>query len=225
FPTNYQPHVIPGFWTVDGCKPKDTNAFPWEPMPDFSKSWFYGKGINDAKGYGLLQTDKGARLRFTPIDEEYGNMSLTLNVSPAKTAGQGFGSATGQYLDVCIKFNTKTLTGYGLRIERTPKDDHSVEFVLIKYQNGTVTRISDAISSTCYRTYCSITLEVRGNTLMAHATTNANIQTSKNTHILPKVNLEATISKNIFGGIYFQHTGSAGASATMFNWLKVQWEK
>ena len=46
-------------------------------------------------------------------------MSLTLNVDPTKTAGQGFGSATGQYMDVCLKFDTRSLTGYGLRIIRT----------------------------------------------------------------------------------------------------------
>ena len=36
----------------------------------------------------------------------------SLNVDASKTAGQGFGSATGQYLDLYIKFDTRTLTGY-----------------------------------------------------------------------------------------------------------------
>ena len=31
-----------------------------------------------------------------------------LNVDASKTAGQGFGSATGQYLDLYIKFDTRT---------------------------------------------------------------------------------------------------------------------
>ena len=62
-------------------------------------------------GTGLLQDQKGARLLYTPLDGSYGDMAITLNVDASKTAGQGFGSATGQYLDLYIKFDTRTLNG------------------------------------------------------------------------------------------------------------------
>lgn len=223
FPTDYQPKVIPGFWTLDGNKPSDTNAFDWTPMPNFKKMWYYGKGFDGATGYGLLQVDKGARLRYTPKIGRYGDMSLTINVSPEKTAGQGFGSATGQYLDIGIKFDTETLTGYALRIVRTTKSDHAVDFLLMKYKNGIATPISLPVTSTCYRTDCTISIQLKGNQLTAHAQTNANIGSSTELRVVPVVNLQATVESNDFGGVYFQHTGSAGASATMFNWLKIQW--
>lgn len=63
-------------------------------------------------------------------------MAITLNVDASKTAGQGFGSATGQYLDLYIKFDTRTLTGYALRIIRTTKYSNAVDFILMKYENG-----------------------------------------------------------------------------------------
>ena len=69
-------------------------------------------------------------------------MKITLNVDPSKTAGQGFGSATGQYMDICIKFDTRTLTGYALRIIRTTKYSNAVDFMPTKYENGRTTAIS-----------------------------------------------------------------------------------
>lgn len=67
---------------------------------------------------------------YTPVEGTYGDMSLKLVVDPAKTAGQGFGSA-GQYMDVLLKFDTSTLTGYGLRIIRTKASSNAVTFVLV----------------------------------------------------------------------------------------------
>ena len=90
-----------------------------------------------------MQQQKGARLLYTPLDGQYKNMDITLNVDPAKTAGQGFGSATGQYLDLYIKFDTQTLTGYALRIIRTTKYSNAVDFQLMKYENGIATPISE----------------------------------------------------------------------------------
>lgn len=58
---------------------------------------------------------QGARIRYTPTTapemgtETKRNMEVLLEADPAKSAGQGFGSA-GQYLDVCIKTDTDTWT-------------------------------------------------------------------------------------------------------------------
>ena len=89
----------------------------------------------------------------------------------SKTAGQGFGSATGQYLDLYIKFDTRTLTGYALRIIRTTKYSNAVDFILMKYENGVAEAISQPVSSTCYRTNCTLTLTAKGGKLTAHAST------------------------------------------------------
>ena len=113
----------------------DTAAYDWQVVPD-KDYWIYGPGMNGSHGTGLLQDQKGARLLYTPLDGSYGDMAITLNVDASKTAGQGFGSATGQYLDLYIKFDTRTLTGYALRIIRTTKYSNAVDFILMKYENG-----------------------------------------------------------------------------------------
>ena len=84
----------------------DTAAYDWQVVPD-KDYWIYGPGMNGSHGTGLLQDQKGARLLYTPLDGSYGDMAITLNVDASKTAGQGFGSATGQYLDWdmhCVSF-------------------------------------------------------------------------------------------------------------------------
>lgn len=222
FPCQWQPRVLPAYWTVDGYKPADTKDFPWTFDPKKSM-WEYKEGFNGAVGMGLLQAQRGARLMYTPVQRTYNNMSLTLDVDPTKTAGQGFGSATGQYMDVCLKFDTKTLTGYGLRIIRTTKHAKAVDFYLVKYDNGQVTPLTEPVSSTCYRTGCTISLDCIGNRLTAHVTTKTP-QPAGST--LPhEVSLSADITPNTFGGIHIQHTGSSGGeSTTMLHHLKAKWQ-
>ncbi len=221
FPTALQPRILKGFWTVDAYKPMDTSTFDWPVVQ--SGCWFYGKGNNGAsRHYGLLQGQKGARLLYTPTGDGYGDMRLTLKVDPAKTAGQGFGSATGQYMDVCIKFDTQTLTGYALRIIRTPKNDSAVDFYLVQYDNGQTTAISEAVSASCYLSTCTITLSCESGKLSAHVESDAKREAREG--ILSLVNLEADVTPNAFGGIGIQHTGSTGDSATQLRSLRVEWE-
>ena len=185
--------------------------------------WEYGEGFNGAVGKGLLQAQRGARLMYTPADGQYGDMSLILNVDPTKTAGQGFGSATGQYMDVCLKFDTKTLTGYGLRIIRTTKHAKAVDFYLVEYDHGQVKGISEAVSATCYRTGCTISLKAENGYLKADVeTTTPQPEDSTLPHV---VNLIAPMKTNNFGGIAIQHTGSCGESTTMLHRLEVNWDK
>jgi len=221
FPCVWQPRVLQGFWTVDGFKPADTEEFPWsfdvkKPM------WTYAEGFNGAVGMGLLQAQRGARLMYTPLERSYGDMHLVLRVDPTKTAGQGFGSATGQYMDVCVKFDTHTLTGYGLRIIRTTKHAKAVDFLLVKYDHGVVTPISGPISATCYRTNCTISIDFIGKLLSAHVeTATAQPEDAKLPHA---VDLQAEVIPNPFGGVHVQHTGTCGESTTMLHSLEVKWE-
>lgn len=221
FPCQWQPLLIPGCWTVDGFKPQDTAEYPW----DFDKNkpmWAYAKGFNGAVGWGLVQAQRGARMMYTPLDGSYRDMSLTLNVDPTKTAGQGFGSATGQYMDICIKFDTRTLTGYALRIIRTTKHAKAVDFYLVEYKNGLTKAISSPISSGCYRTGCTISLSVKDNLLTAHVETSTPLPADSPLPV--KVDLSATITPNTFGGVAIQHTGSCGESTTMLHNLSVEWK-
>jgi len=209
-------------WQVDGFKPADTAEFPWS-FDSNKPMWEYGEGFNGAVGKGLLQAQRGARLMYTPTEGNYGNMSLTLQVDPTKTAGQGFGSATGQYMDVCLKFDTKTLTGYGLRIIRTTKYAKAVDFYLVEYDHGQTKAITEPVSSTCYRTGCTISLKTESNRLTAHVETTT---PQPDDSVLPHVvDLSAPMKPNNFGGIAIQHTGSCGESTTMLHRLHVNWNR
>lgn len=223
FPTNYQPKIIPGFWTVDGFKPADTAAFDWQP--DTAGSWMYGSGVDGASGsWGLLQAAKGARLLYTPVPDKCAGMVVSLQIDPCKTAGQGFGSATGQYLDLYIQFDTRTLTGYGLRIVRTTKYDKAVEFILMKFVDGVATPLAEPVASSCYRSTCSIRLAMEGNKLTAHAESNARTADVTDHRILPIVDVSAVVEPLSFAGMGIQHTGSVGASASLLKEMKVEWK-
>ena len=224
FPTEQQTDALPGFWTVDGYKPLDTEAYDWEA--DSVRNWEYGEGVDGARGYkGLMQVSRGARLMFTPVHSHAGDMDITLLVAPCKQAAQGFGSPTGQYMDVCLKFDTRTLTGYGLRIIRTTKYHNAVDFYLVRYENGKVVPISDAVSGICYLPECKIQVKAEGNRLSAHVSTNAVMRETDDPALRKEIVLSAVMEDgNTAGGFCLQHTGSGYASASVLCSLKIEWK-
>lgn len=221
FSTQLQSRIIPGFWTVDAYKPIDTEVYDWQAIPE--GAWKYGEADGGAIGTGLLQANKGARILYTPVEGNYGDMSVSLLVDPCKTAGQGFGSATGQYMDIYIKFDNQTLTGYALRIVRTTKYANAVDFVLMKYENGKALEISEPISATCYRTGCRIDLQTRENKLFAHVETSTSQPKDAPNGLSHVVDLSSSIEMNNFGGAGILHTGSTGSSATMLHRMDIDW--
>ena len=228
FPNIKQSEIKAGFWTVDYNRPADTESFGSWQGADTEEPWVYGVTGNGCVGAGLYEGTQGSRLMYTPVDGTYGDMSLKLVVDPAKTAGQGFGSA-GQYMDVLLKFDTSTLTGYGLRIVRTKASSDAVTFVLVKYDNGTVTEISDEVIASCYATGCTISLKVEGNKLTAHVETPTEQLADQAAKGYPHVvDLTADIEANSFGGVAIQHTGTTGAggwqNTTMLHNLDITWE-
>lgn len=228
FPNVKQSEIKAGFWTVDYNRPADTESYGSWQGADTEEPWKYGTTGNGCVGAGLYEGTQGARLMYTPVEGTYGDMSLKLVVDPAKTAGQGFGSA-GQYMDVLLKFDTSTLTGYGLRIVRTKASSNAVTFVLVKYDNGTVKEISDEVIASCYATGCTISLKVEGNKLTAHVETPTEQLADQAAKGYPHVvDLTADIEANSFGGVAIQHTGTLGAggwqNTTMLHNLNVTWE-
>lgn len=228
FPNIKQSEIKAGFWTVDYNRPADTESFGSWQGADTEEPWVYGVTGNGCVGAGLYEGTQGSRIMYTPVEGTYGDMSLELVVDPAKTAGQGFGSA-GQYMDVLLKFDTSTLTGYGLRIVRTKASSNAVTFVLVKYDNGTVTEISDEVIASCYATGCTISLKVEGNKLTAHVETPTEQLADQAAKGYPHVvDLTADIEVNSFGGVAIQHTGTVGSggwqNTTMLHNLNVTWE-
>ena len=213
--THNQPDAIPGFWTMR----------PFESIenPDNDKdTWFYGEGREgNTNMMGLLQTHRTGTLLYTPAGKLFKDMKLNMTVAPFKNAGQGF-SVAPLYMDVLIKFNTKTMTGYALRFIRTTKYHNAIDCYFVKYENGAITDISQPVSTSCYRTPCTITVEVKGNKIIAHASTTANYQpTADQPEVLPEVNIKTTIEPNTFGGFGIQYNGGA---TTMIRKLGVEWK-
>ena len=205
-PMMNQPSLLPDRWTLDAYKPKDTSDYDWKVDPS-RPSWCFGEGMDGAEGcFGMIQMVRGARMMYSgKADETYENQTLTVELSPCKSAGQGFGSATGQYLDLCIKFDTQTLTGYGLRFIRTPAYDKAVEVLLVEYKDGEITTICSPEKCVLFKKGCRVTLSAEDHVLRAQIEQGGQQQ-----------QLTAAIAHpNHFGGIHIQHTGSTGASATV----------
>lgn len=215
---------LPGMWCFDTYKPAETAMHDWE-ADTLSAGWYYGRGADAATGLGLVQSVKGARLTYKPVREGCRGMKASLIAEPCKGPGQGFGSATGQYLDICLKFDAATLTGYALRIERTPDYDKAVTFTLVSYADGAVTPISEPVPTSCFRTPCHIEVSLTDGILSASARTGAKEVTPSDPQILPEVNLQAQVGDTLtHAGFCIQHTGSTGASATLLRDFKINWE-
>jgi hypothetical protein len=220
--TKYQPEVKRGFWTLDCFAPADTYDWTADNSHD---PWYVGVGTDGAANdTGLVQANKGARLRFTPVGDNFGDMKISFTAVPAKTAGQGFSSARAQYMDVFIQFDTKTLSGYALRLIRTTKYSDAIDFILMKYENGVASAISKPVSASCYRPDCFISIEVKGNKMIVDAKTPAEYYIAPGRpEVVQQVHMETEIRKMNFGGFGFQHTGTVGSGATLIKDLRVVW--
>ena len=209
---------VAGAWTVDAYKPSDVQQYDWGNQyrdahasadGSYSAPWCFGEGLDGARGcFGLFPNVRGARMMYTGRDgEEYHNQTLSLSLDPCKEHGQGFGSATGQYLDVCIKFDTRTLTGYGLRFVRTPNHDNAVDVYLVAYADGQISAISEAQTCYLFKRGCRLTLSAQDGVLSAVISNGEDSQTL--TAQMPRPNL--------FGGIHLQHTGTLGPSGVVIS--------
>lgn len=216
------PFVGDDNWGACRYKPADTNDYDWnQDSPDklLLSPWYYGRGTGGCRdSVGLLQSYQGARLIYRPQKKDYENVEMQLDVSPAKTAGQGFSSNRMQYMDICIKYDNATMTGYGLRIIRTLKHGNAVDFQLMKFARGNAEPVSDVVSSTCYRGNVRIRMAFRDGLLTANATTDAR----PSDPALPnEVSLSATVAPNKYGDFVIQHTGTTGEGQTMLRHLRL----
>lgn len=212
----------PGVWCFDVYKPEDTLQADWQAAD--GAGWYYGNGFDASTGEGLVQNEKGARLSYVPARDICKNMTASLIAEPAKSGGQGFGSATSQYMDICVKFDPINLNGYALRIERISDHDRAVSFTLIKYENGKTAPISDKVISNCYRTPCHISVGIKDGILQASAYTDAENASKCCDKVLERVHLSALVEGSLLTGFCLQHTGSTGPSSTLIRDLNLKWE-
>ena len=189
-------------FTFDAYETKDTRFHNWH-IDTLKPTWYYGTAQDGAEGHtGYVQEQKGARMLIRPVKEESKGKKLSLTAVPCKSAGQGFGSALDQYMEICLNMDITHLNGYGLRIQRTPQYDHAVEVSLIEYNNGEVKHITEPKKCELYRTPCKI-----------EVSTDDNILTAKLTHGKTTQTLTTAIHGRAGNTMMIQHTGSVGASA------------
>ena len=127
-------------------------------------------------------------------------------------------------MDVCLKFDTRTLTGYGLRIIRTTKYAKAVDFLLVGYDHGKTTPLTAPVSAVCYRTGCHIRLTYADGQLTARVTTDTPLTRPDDPALQTEVALTAAVPDNGAGGFCLQHTGSCGESTTMLHRLRIAWK-
>ena len=237
FPADPQPLILPGTWTLDGYfSPECYDEAESPPTPRYTPkadSWTYAAGQNGAEEYkGLEPTNRGARLFYTPAGGNFGDMSIRALFAPKKTSGAGFGSATDQFLDVFIKFDLASMSGYALRIERLNTMEITeigyngdgatagCAFSLIKYDNGKTTSLTRKLMSSAFIAECLVELKVHDRRLFASVTSTADSRSGDMYDYLREVNLDAEIDENEFGGTGMLFTGTAGGNAVQV----LRWE-
>ena len=210
-----------GVWNFDAKRPEDTYDFEKWGREKTEVPWHYGVTGDGSRGEGLYQGMQGARIRYTPSTgmgtDGKRNMEVLLEADPAKSAGQGFGSA-GQYLDVCLKMDTETLDGYGIRVIRTAAHSDAVSMYLIKYVHGQAQSISGEVVTSCFVTGCRIRVRYENGRLSAKAWTTAEpaaAQQKKDYTKEVELTAETDNRENAENnGLLIWHTGSLGTE----NW-------
>jgi hypothetical protein len=214
----------PNVWYADAVKPSDVNQ-AWQPAS--TTPWIYAVGDRDgALGVAGLQTaTQGARLLYQP-QGSYSDMSVTVDLTPEKVAGQGFGSATDQYIEIYIKWDPVTQTGYALRFQRLSIDPlnggkpilssgNSVRVSMIEYVNGTRTIFPNAyVESSVYMPGARAVFKLTGDVLTADVLTASPQTNTQAGFSLPsEIHFKATVASaaSTVGGFGFQFTGTPSA--------------
>lgn len=209
FPTSLQHDILPGRWIVDFYEPPDRSQLcewrKWvKTLPE--NAWAYGALGNGCRGKGLYPLTQGTRL-FYVFGKKCDSMRVCVIADPAKTAGQGFGSA-GQYMDVCVKFDVADMNGYALRVMRTKEASDAVAMFLVRYVRGIAAPISESILTSCFITGCRIEVEAAGKSLRAKAFTESRIPPDKSWK--KEVFLQSEIEESPEAGFGVLHTGTNG---------------
>jgi hypothetical protein len=245
FPVDIQTDIIPGFWTLDrfrypnGTQPLGSLNAGDQNMGSFTLGsgsyWNYGRGIGGGAVDGLRSgSAAGSRAIYTPVAGSYGNMSLTVIANPEKLEGQGFAGAP-QGMDIFIKYDEATKSGYGIRINRIPAFSTAVVINLIKYESGNITYLTNegsalmGTASTGYSSYIgpsTIELKLVGTTLSAKVTTEATQTTAQhNLGFKHEFEKSVEVAPTTYGGINLYHFGGQGTDGrTVLSDLTVQWQ-
>ena len=101
--------------------------------------------------WGLQSNSGGTNTRFVfGQTGRYRDMSLVLNYSSSKVEGQGFGG-NGHFMDLYVKYDPATRTGYGLRVERTATGgSNATIWTLYRYDGTSQTPLSQPLRTAAF---------------------------------------------------------------------------
>ena len=124
-----------------------------------------------------------------------------------------------------IKFDTLSLTGYGVRVIRTAEASDGVRFVPVQYDHGKVRYLSEGVLTSCYYTGCEIMLTAEGQQMRIHGESKALGATERKCGYEAVVDMAVEVDDNPYGGIAIWHTGTPGTggwqNTTMLHFLEV----
>ena len=194
---------VRGVWLMDAYKPQDTEQYAWRAEADAGHpAWRYGRGFDGAQRVGLVTERRGARLTYTPNVLRPSAQRVEVELDPCKPAGQGFGSATGQYFDIRLMFDPSAQSGYALRIYRTPEHDKAVEMVLLRYEGGVARRLCAPAVTKDFKAGCRVVVSVEEGMLRATLSRDGGQTTTLTAPAQPTGN----------ASVQLQHTGSVGSN-------------
>ncbi len=229
-PTDPQPEIIPGNWLRDGYLPLECLTADGKPLyTPKADSWFFGEGGSGSAGYFGFDEQRGARMIYTPIGSNFGNMKTIITCAPDKAASQGFRDATHNFMDVFIKFDAATMTGYALRLERLSNDavielgvpadkangGAAVAMSLVEYKNEVVTFLTKPIMTTSFLTECTLTLEAKDGVLTASiASSSTGTRNGDSSGYARDLTITAPYKENGFGATGMVFTGDVFVGGT-----------
>ena len=162
-------------------------------------------------------------------------MTVRAKFAPNKNTGQGFGAATNQFLDVYIKYDLATRTGYGLRIQRLTTEEINAigykgagavagcAFFVIKHENGVATPVSKKIMSSAFVSECTVELTIKNGRLQASATSSEKVRSGDAFDYAREVQLDVPVENISYGGTGMLFTGTVGVNSVLVTGWRASW--
>jgi hypothetical protein len=159
-------------------------------------------------------------------DVAYGDMQVTVVMTPEKTAGQGFGSpgsgadsttgAVVQNADIYIKYDPSTGNGYSVRWWRTTASSTETMWQLYQHVNGVGSPVNDTqVLTGVFFPNTYITLSIIGTTFTVTGYNNQNTNT---------LFLQGTVEPNTYGGSGTRWSGTVpSGNSNVYSFFQISY--
>lgn len=207
-PVRHHARPYPDVWLMDAWRPAELAKWGWAPESSPARpAW-------QRTEEGLKLVGRGGRLRYVPEGVHSDTCELALRLDPLKTGGQGFGSATGQWLDCVVRYDTLTNSGVGLRLERRPESANAVLMTPILYDRGVGHQVGPQKWTQLFRPGCVVVVRAIGQQLTCLVE-----QPSEG----KRAGVDCVVPYSDAVGVLVNHTGSLGEGGMTLRAAHVAW--